>query len=147
MNSFDFTEDDIGQAFDEITLDRGQAYYGAAKVLKWQVEGHGSNTLLRAQVAGNREQPYLLWVQAVRNKKGQLRFTSECSCPMHGSCKHVVAALFAALPENAGEGAPITPIAAALAKLETQGKSRAEVIAALQAAAAAHTIAISMCSI
>jgi SNF2 family DNA or RNA helicase len=91
---------------------------------------------LKAEVSGSAHRSYrpVVRVQMLRN--GRARFIDRCNCALGGGCKHVVALLLAALPENNIEGTAIGTVAATLAKLETQGRPRQEVIAALKNAAA-----------
>lgn len=67
---------------------RGAAYARAGAVTKLGVSSDGS--VLFAAVQGTRPEPYQVIVRA--RPDGQ--WSGDCSCPMGGDCKHVVAKLF-----------------------------------------------------
>ena len=136
-----YTEAEVQARFGEPDFSRGVAYFEKGHVLDFRVEGSGAASQLRAEVSGSSSQPYRVRVRPVATRNNRITFEDQCSCPLGGGCKHVVAALVAALPEN-NQGTAIGPLAATLAKLETQGKSRAQVVAALAEAAAAHGITL-----
>jgi hypothetical protein len=66
-------------------------------------------------VRGSRRQPYSLTIEIVDVNGELLDIMGECSCPVGFNCKHVAAALLAAMASNsaAGHGPRVTAVATA----------------------------------
>lgn len=84
----------VGQA----TFDRGRAYARQGRVEALTSGDHGR--MLLASVRGSGRQPYQTLVRAGSDP---LSWTSRCSCPVGGRCKHGVALLLAARAQVADE--------------------------------------------
>lgn len=84
----------VGQA----TFDRGRAYARQGRVENLTSGDHGR--MLLATVRGAGRQPYQTLVRAGSDP---LSWTSRCSCPVGGRCKHGVAVLLTARAQVAGE--------------------------------------------
>jgi hypothetical protein len=80
--------------FDERTLSRGAGYWNSGRVLDLQVDIDGMG--VAAAVRGSEHEPYEVEI-IVDPKRGGYRIEGLCSCPVGFNCKHVVAALHAAL--------------------------------------------------
>lgn len=82
----------------QTTFDRGRAYARQGRVEGLTSGDHGR--MLLASVRGSGRQPYQTLVRAGSDP---LSWTSRCSCPVGGRCKHGVALLLAARAQVAGE--------------------------------------------
>jgi hypothetical protein len=105
-------------SFDAQTYSRGSAYARNGHVLSIDIDDSGHQ--LAARVAGSRNEAYIARVRLAHSARShRLEISSSCSCPMEHSCKHVIAALLAAIadrdsrpafdrgaPERAGAGDP-----------------------------------------
>ena len=86
-NAWPVSLSELGRLFDPATLRRGQGY--VSRVLGLE----GSDTVLRAQVAGSEFQPYRTEIERVPQGNGRPYYRMVCSCPVGGFCKHAVAVL------------------------------------------------------
>jgi len=79
------TANDIRQRYNADAYSRGQSYAtsGAVQSLRW------IGDKLEAQVEGRHDEPYTVSIIFLDGRIAQ----SSCTCPIGGSCKHVVAAL------------------------------------------------------
>lgn len=80
------------------TLRRGRDYarQGAVISSSWRQDSH-----VFGQVQGSRRQPYTAIAVVGKSPQGTLTsFHGTCSCPVGTNCKHTVALLLAALPED-----------------------------------------------
>ncbi len=90
----------ISERFDDLTVFRGLAYEQGGRVLQITVrDGHE----IVAMVSGSRRDPYHVRVMIEHLEHGAPpEIVADCTCPMVLDCKHVVAALAAALNQRLG---------------------------------------------
>lgn len=91
-----FDDQDLSQAFHPPYLARGRHYYQQNHVLRVSKE----NNLVRAQVQGRDDFPYLVTIRLSRNARSTLLVDGSCTCPVGYNCKHVAAALVALLAQE-----------------------------------------------
>ncbi|MGH8541648.1 MAG: SWIM zinc finger family protein, partial [Stenotrophobium sp.] len=87
-----FTSADISARFDPRVLLRGRQYWQQHRVRFFALHEQEEETRIDATVEGSEAMPYALTVNVTAAAHGP-RFDSECSCPVGGDCKHVIAAL------------------------------------------------------
>ncbi|QOY95129.1 helicase [Massilia sp. UMI-21] len=90
-----FTLEDIVRQFDPTTFARGERYASEGRVIAADV----FDKMITGEVEGSGYQVYRQTIFVEADRRGVVRFDSECSCPMFGHCKHVVAVLLVALQE------------------------------------------------
>ena len=89
----------LASLFDDVTLARGLAYAERGRVLSLKIEEDGHT--VTARVSGSRREPYTaLAVLSHAERSGRVELQSRCTCPMESGCKHVVAALAAAIGDR-----------------------------------------------
>ncbi len=82
--------------FDETSFFRGERYYRSGRVISVIVSQVEDNSLtLRGYVRGSRSKPYKAEVE-LTDDYDQFAFANECTCPLGGDCKHIVALLLQA---------------------------------------------------
>lgn len=88
--------------FNEGALSRGKKYAREGKVLKGtRLEAIGEMVALQAEVKGSGRHPYATQLMLGNAEMGMV---SRCSCPLRGSCKHVVAVIQNFIDEMEAEG-------------------------------------------
>ncbi|MGH8460153.1 MAG: SNF2-related protein [Stenotrophobium sp.] len=90
-----FSSADLAKAFDPRYLLRGKQYWQQHRVQHFAMHDEAGGTRIVAEVRGSSNAPYTLQVVASDAGHGTI-FNSQCSCPLGGDCKHVIAALFEA---------------------------------------------------
>jgi superfamily II DNA or RNA helicase len=97
------TLDALRRRLGAVVVARGEAYVRQGRVLAHSLDAAGG---LEARVQGGRRAPYALTARLVLDGRGGIgRIDSACDCPVGSGCKHVAAALIAALIEGR-PGAP-----------------------------------------
>jgi len=91
---FLFEATDLTRTFDDRTLARANAYVLEGRVERIRVELDGARIV--ASVRGNRPRAYDVMALATR-RRDRVSLAGSCSCPIGTDCKHVAAALLAAL--------------------------------------------------
>lgn len=89
-----FTLEDIVRQFDSATFARGERYARDGMV----VDVDFVDNMITGEVEGSYQNVYKLTIYLESRRSG-LVFDSDCSCPIGGDCKHVVAVLLCALQE------------------------------------------------
>ena len=93
-------------ALDPVMVARGADYHAGGKVLDLRVEDDGMALL--AAIRGTDPVPYEVDVTVLERRGGGYEVDGFCTCPVEFNCKHVAAALHAALhggaPPTAGAG-------------------------------------------
>lgn len=107
------SRDDIEDITSRNAFSNGERYWRQGRVLSLTTEK--DDTRIKARVRGGRRQPYSLKIDIVDVNGELLDIVGECSCPVGFNCKHVAAALFAAMASNstAGHGPRVTAVATA----------------------------------
>lgn len=98
-----YTQADLKESFPRGYFARGEAYFLAGRVQEAEQQGDA----VVGVVQGGSETPYHCHVRIQpRPNQPHPVFVSECSCPMGGYCKHVVATLLAWLAIQRKEALP-----------------------------------------
>lgn len=95
MRALPIDDLDIERCLSEFTADKGLDYFLDGHVEEVAADPDGRR--LWASVRGSRRQPYRVLV--AWNEGPPVTIRGQCSCPMGSNCKHVAAALYAALDE------------------------------------------------
>ncbi|MGH8456770.1 MAG: SNF2-related protein, partial [Stenotrophobium sp.] len=93
--SMRFTPADISAVFDSGAIVRGRQYWQQHRVRHFVLHEDAAETRIDATVEGSEAMPYALTAAATEGRDG-VDFENDCSCPLGGDCKHVVAALLEA---------------------------------------------------
>jgi superfamily II DNA or RNA helicase len=105
-----FSEDDIRRAVSRNAFVNGGNYAAVGRVRDVCVGADGLS--LTARVHGSRQRPYDVAVRIRQTHTGEIDTIGLCTCPVGVNCKHVAAAMIAALgraPEAAPEAPPRLP--------------------------------------
>ena len=94
LQTFHFSEEEIGDFFDISTLFKGRKYFQSRKVVKTTVEQDGDCVTVIALVEGSLRKPYQLVIQLFFEGGKLIEINDVCSCPLGECCKHAVAALY-----------------------------------------------------
>jgi len=94
-----FAATDLPRTFDDRTLARARAYVSEGRVERIRLELEGARIV--ASVRGGRPRAYDVTVLVAR-RRDRVALTGSCSCPVGTDCKHVAAALLAALAGDGG---------------------------------------------
>jgi hypothetical protein len=89
---------DIERLVSRSAVAKGERYWRQGRVLSLSVEQDTAQ--ISARVQGSRRQPYSCTIDIGEADGGRLDIEGECSCPVSFDCKHVAAALFAAIAQN-----------------------------------------------
>jgi superfamily II DNA or RNA helicase len=87
-----YTVYDISNFFGKKDFDRGVDYANEKRVIKLTVDREGDTLRISSQVQGTSPTPYKSLIN-VSSRGWKISFKNECSCPLGGNCKHVVASL------------------------------------------------------
>jgi len=90
---------DIASTVSRNAFERGQQYWRQKRVVVQEERGPEGESTIIARVRGSAWTPYEVEVFVDTAANGSLLVDGECSCPMEHNCKHVAAALFAAMAE------------------------------------------------
>ena len=90
--------DDIKDISSRSAFSKGERYWRQDRVVSLTVEEDGAR--IKARVRGSLRRPYSLNIELKQVSKGLLDIAGLCSCPIGFNCKHVVAALFAAIARD-----------------------------------------------
>lgn len=85
-------DDELIERCGDASFDRALGYVDAERVMTLNTGDRGAIVL--STVEGNRPHPYSTMI--VRHREHPLAWSSRCSCPMTGDCKHVVATVLTA---------------------------------------------------
>jgi superfamily II DNA or RNA helicase len=85
----------------------GERYWQQGRVLSLTMEQDG--TRIEARVRGSQGHPYSLTIEIAEVNGDDLDVMGECSCPVGFNCKHVAAALFAAMAHTPQRATPAAP--------------------------------------
>ena len=105
-----FDERDIARSTSGAhTLDAGRRYQREARARVIAIGDKGRR--IEGEVRGTAPYPYRqsIIAEPMRYSGGGTRFTSMCTCPVGGQCKHVAAVLFQLLADEGGAPARLTP--------------------------------------
>jgi superfamily II DNA or RNA helicase len=91
--------DDIEAVTSKSAFHKGERYWREGRVAALAVENGG--TLIKARVRGSGPKPYTQTIE-LADDGPHLQISGLCSCPVGFDCKHVAAALFAALARGSG---------------------------------------------
>ncbi|MFM9436206.1 hypothetical protein ACFDR9_003289 [Janthinobacterium sp. CG_23.3] len=99
-----FTEQDIRHYFDAGTFGRGEDYARRGKVRAFKLKPD----IVDGEVSGSGGQRYTQQVRWRAARTGTT-FHGDCTCPMQGNCKHVVAVLLSAAAKGGAQPAAAPP--------------------------------------
>ncbi len=86
------TQTEIKDFFPTKIFQRGKNYFNQSHVLDFKKSGTDKKVKIRAEVEGSEDYNYLVNIE-LQHSNGGLLLKQNCTCPMRGDCKHVVASL------------------------------------------------------
>lgn len=104
--------DTLKSAFNATTWARGTAYQRAGRATVTTTADHG--TSIEGRVTGSGPRPYRTEIRLREDRRGHLKLSSACTCPVGAACKHAVAMVLQARKDGVlrlplHDAAPPTP--------------------------------------
>jgi len=92
------SREDIEDVTSRSALSNGERYWRQGRVLSLTTEKDGAR--IKALVQGSKREPYSLSIEIVDLHGVFTDIEGKCSCPVGFNCKHIAAALFAAMAQS-----------------------------------------------
>lgn len=93
-----YTKENLVDFFGEHTYSKGAQYLFKKCVLNVRIEHYKNILLIEGTVRGSQKKPYISTIEFDLDHSDPLTFfNNQCSCPLGGECKHVVATLLEAM--------------------------------------------------